>query len=643
MKTIKYFLIIAALFIQSFFSLQAQSTEGTEFWLTFGDNNDVLYFGLFPELQIRIATRENPAKGKIHFTMLEKDVDFNIGAWAVFNYGLNIQEINAVSNTIQGTGMYSVKITSDESITVYALNQFTNSTDATNVLPITALGTDYYQISYPPLNGFSDAYAVIATEDNTQVFHNGTPIAEGILNKGKVYYRKSSMDMTGAHITSTKPVAFFVLNQAVWMPANTLANDCFFQQLAPVNVWGKNFFVPVSHLTKDRVRILASQNNTTITQTDGTLITGTGGQAGYTINAGQFIELETYLSNNGCFIHSDKPVGVCTYLTSMMYNPPGTESDPSISWLPSIEQTAPDALISPFLPQGTTQLNKHFALIITPTSTKDETRVSVGGAAPTSLSGGEWKTNLGSGYSYYIKQLPNTSEVYHFTNPKGLFALGYGVGWRESYYYLSYSGMRDLDAAFYGNDIHFQDFKENPFCESLINFRAEIDGKGIEVDTVKWFVKAVEEIAERNNLEWNKTFSIGEYEIKMWVYFENGDTLSKTGTIVRINCNQEPAFYANNVLHTALKDTTFCNKNVNFHAEIDGLIPGKDHIKWYIDDGSGYAEEVAAQDQLTWNKQFPTGNYEIKMEVLYENGNTKILTGTLKMEVLWIKIKNVQY
>ena len=95
--------------------------------------------------------------------------------------------------------------------------------------------------------------------------------------------------------------------------------------------------------------------------------------------------------------------------------------------------------------------------------------------------------------------------------------------------------------------------------------------------------------------------------------------------------------------HAALKDTIFCNKNVNFHAEIDGFIPGKDHIRWYIDDGTGYAEETSAQDLLNWNKQFATGNYEIKMEVLYENGNTETLTGTLKMNVLWIKIKNVRY
>jgi hypothetical protein len=36
--------------------------------------------------------------------------------------------------------------------------------------------------------------------------------------------------------------------------------------------------------------------------------------------------------------------------------------------------------------------------------------------------------------------------------------------------------MRDLDAAFYANDIHFQDLKDNYFCDSLVNFRAEIEG-----------------------------------------------------------------------------------------------------------------------------------------------------------------------
>ena len=278
---------------------------------------------------------------------------------------------------------------------------------------------------------------------------------------------------------------------------------------------------------------------------------------------------------------------------------------------------------------------------------KDKTKLSINGGNPIDLFYEDWRDNADAKMSYFSMQLMDDNSVYLFSNPDGLIVMGFGTGPNPvqgiitSYYYLAYSAMRDLEATFFANNISYQILKENPFCENLINFRAEIDGKGIEIDTVKWFIKGIEEVDERNKLVWHKTFSPGEYEIKMWVHFENGDTLSKTGTLVRKNCNQGSAFYANDVLHTALKDTTFCNKNVSFHAELEDFVLGRDHVKWYIDDGTGYV--IAAQDQLNWNRQFATGNYEIKMEVLYLNGNPKILTGTLKMNVLWIKIKNVRY
>ena len=99
----------------------------------------------------------------------------------------------------------------------------------------------------------------------------------------------------------------------------------------------------------------------------------------------------------------------------------------------------------------------------------------------------------------------------------------------------------------------------------------------------------------------------------------------------------EAAFYANNVLHSELKDTTFCNKNVNFRAEIEGLHPtAYDSIMWYIDNNF----ETSA---TTWSKPFENGTYEIKLVVHYANDTYATLTGTLKIQALWIKIKNVRY
>jgi len=97
----------------------------------------------------------------------------------------------------------------------------------------------------------------------------------------------------------------------------------------------------------------------------------------------------------------------------------------------------------------------------------------------------------------------------------------------------------------------------------------------------------------------------------------------------------ESAFYVNNVHYQT--DTTFCNKNVNFRAEIEGLHPtASDSIMWYIDN-------VFETSQTTWNKPFENGTYEIKLVVRYDNDTYATLTGTLKVQTLLFKIRNVRY
>jgi hypothetical protein len=57
-------------------------------------------------------------------------------------------------------------------------------------------------------------------------------------------------------------------------------------------------------------------------------------------------------------------------------------------------------MIAPFIPSGSTTLTAHYALITTPTDTKDNTRVSIGGAPPVPLSGGSWYDHGSAGMSF---------------------------------------------------------------------------------------------------------------------------------------------------------------------------------------------------------------------------------------------------
>ena len=111
------------------------------------------------------------------------------------------------------------------------------------------------------------------------------------------------------------------------------------------------------------------------------------------------------------------------------------------------------------------------------------------------------------------------------------------------------------------------------------------------------------------------------------------------GNPIRCVYNLIATFYANEIHHNYLSDTTFCSKEVNFRAEIDSLISIPESIKWYIDD----VEEVSASNQITWSKQFKTGQYIIKMVVNYQNTQKATIVNTLNVKLLWIKIKNVRY
>jgi len=594
MKTIQYFLIITLL-IHSIFSLQAQYTEGKEFWLTFGKNS----YSIPIDLQIRIVGGKEKTTGTIYFTNLDTYEEFEIEPHKIFNHILAGNQMAAVYNTVMGKTNFSVHINTSNPVAVYAFNYMPNTTyDVTNILPVEGLGTDYYQISYSPWTISYDAFAVVATKDNTLLYHNGDLVE--ILHAGDVYYGTSDTDMTGNFICSNKPVAFFAVNQSSPIPVPlSVQGSHLFQQLAPVNTWDKTFFVPVSILEKNIVRIVASQNNTNITQLEGgTVRYGVpGAQTNLTnLQAGDFIELDIHIDDNGCFIKADKPVGVCSYFTLSSYSV--FNSMPAQCWIPGINQKNASIILAPFLNKPQPIPKTHYALIYTSTAAKDSTKVSIGGGTPANLSG-VWIDNPIVGMSFYNMPLINQNETYTFTNSNGFIILGYGVRTTGmgTYYYLAGSAMRDLDVAFYANDIHFQDLKYYPICEGLINFRAEIDGKGIEVDTVKWYINGLEEVTKRDSLEWSKPLSLGRYEIKMWVHFENYSTVSKTDTLIIKSCNQNAAFYMNEVHY--LIDTTFCNKQVNFRAETGVLSTEAGHLRWFIDysDGNGYVEESSALDQ----------------------------------------------
>lgn len=521
------------LFSIHLFSQGQSTTQGKEFWLSYGQNlTEAPHDNM---LQVRIVATK-PATVTLTFTEGGTET-FNVAAGQVYTRTFNAAEAAKVYSNATGKSNKSLHIVSDELITVFAINIVAVTTDATNVLPVTNYGKFYRHVSYKSIAGLGDGYTVIAVEDNTQISENGNVVAS--LKRGEVYSKYvSGGDMTGTLITSDKPIAYFTTNTCVQVPNGTTACDCLFQQQVPVHSWGNKFLVPVTKRGKERVRVVASQNGTTITQTGGQVISGVG-TGGLVLNAGQFVELEVSLSGGGCYIQSDKPVAVASFLTGLnfvglAYN----NGDPAMAWVPPIEQTVMNVALAPFAATGSSVLKEHYALIVTPTTTKNATTMRIGNEAPKSLTGGTWTDNAASGFSFYSMPLTDLKATYYFENAAGLSVMGYGLGSYESYYYLAASSARQLNPAFYINDIHFEDANEQTYCAGEFKVRgvAQMQLAGGS-DDITWFIDNVEQTAERGKLEWTiPSLSLNtQHEIKMVVKAAYNEVFTLTTKITVVD------------------------------------------------------------------------------------------------------------
>ena len=541
-------LFIVALSLLNTISLHAQAdTKGTDFWLTFGSNGSTPTYIDHINPKIRIIAEEFTT-GKILFNHSGAVVPFTVPIGGCFTYMLTDVQKGYVDYLVTGVYDKTVRIQTDKPVSVYAMSQYSHHQEGTRIFPVTTLGTIYYQISNLPNHYYDwyreDAYAVVATRNNTQIYHNG--VLSATLNTGQVYYHTSSSltDMTGIRITASKPVAFFGVNQQ----ASTFQGmGHLFEQLAPVSTWEKNFFVPVSHRDKDIVRIVVSQDSTNITQTGGTIRTWWGGQPTLTnLNAGQWVELDVTLAENGCYIQADKPIGVCSYIAKNFSFPQNSGtlncSDASYAWVPAIEQKMTSTLLAPFIPvhyySGSLSLgiNTHYALIITSTAAKTNTTVKIGTGAEEVLSGGTWYDNIAAGMSFYSMPLTNLTAIYRYTNPAGLMVMGYGTGDCASYYYCVDLALHT--AAFYVNDIYYESLATAFLCAQPLQFSAEICGMSADAGALKWYINDVEETAARDSLTWSKNLAPGTYQIKMTVLMDDDVTRTVEAMLTVVSVNE---------------------------------------------------------------------------------------------------------
>ena len=474
-------------------------------WNEFGNNSK-------PE-------QKNPQAGLIN-------VHMDASKW----YPTAMNDANNVSTLAAQKNMYGLHVTATENVSVYVILSSQHSMDASNILPMTALGSEYYTQDYwskvkSDFNNAVGLTTILGTEDNTQIdiTPNGDTFDGWVsgsthpitLNKGQTYYlvTKKSDRLAGTHIMAKngKKIAVYCGVPITNIPTGIAARDCLFEQSMPVEYWGTQFIVTRS-LEKDGnlIGITATQNNTKI-KVDGYVQASINEGETYYImlqgaydpngkNAGES-PINLVLTQDAAYIETSCPCAVYSYDTGNGYKGKnGTElvtrggkddylGDPSSVWISPIQQKIGKITFGTCY---TSKTKDHFLNVVTETATRQNTKLTaIYGATQLDKSGLlTWQPVPGNPiYSYARAKIgdANTSQfsVFRLENAKGFIATIYGNGEDESYAYSA--GSAAVEMGINVNGVTFTDGyrSDEKFCiADSVAFDAAIGTD--EIKRVDW-------------------------------------------------------------------------------------------------------------------------------------------------------------
>ncbi len=164
------------------------------------------------------------------------------------------------------------------------------------------------------------------------------------LNEGQTYYVKTPyfklMDLSGSRVTvknGCKPIAVFSGAEGTNIPYRYGASDILYEQLFPVNSFGKSFITPtIKGRNVYRVRVFAAYPNTRV-NIDGNYFT--------TLAKNDFYEFES--KNQPKYILTSNPAQVVVYAPGQDYDVlhgPYNEGDPTMMVIPPIEQNIKESI-----------------------------------------------------------------------------------------------------------------------------------------------------------------------------------------------------------------------------------------------------------------------------------------------------------
>jgi hypothetical protein len=327
-----------------------RSHTGTDFWLTVPPNYHTAQLDGDDNVSLFIAA-ERPTQGEIRFG--DSAENASVLRFSIVNpaqaYTLIIPAKDIELRLNEQVSKRSVRIITDNPVSIYALNTAHQSADGTVVFPAHAAGTRFVVLSYPSDDGAGvvpptpSQLGIVATSDSTRIritpsaptkVHGRTP-HEITLQRGETYLLQADItastaaDLTGTVITSDKPIAVFSSHERATVPLSALSDagtrsisrDYLLEQLLPVEFWGKKLLIPLlpspqtsmSDATNHTVRVIAS--------TDSTIIR-IHGRIAATLRMGQFYEttlasvFTASTRERGLIIEGSEPIYAAVYASS---------------------------------------------------------------------------------------------------------------------------------------------------------------------------------------------------------------------------------------------------------------------------------------------------------------------------------------
>ena len=325
------------------------STAGVDFWVTFMTNNgkSTQKPADLPTIKLSvIAVSDAPVTVVVADANGSQLGTINLtAANGLFGKLENIPPAAAYldptdGETIAPKGLHIYAQDAKTKFSCYALSEVGEddgtTRDATLLIPCEFLDKEYIVQTYPDAGGTSTEFAVVATEDNTEVtiipngqtangINPGTPI-NVTLNKGQVYMVPSvptgqKVNMSGSKVCADKPVAVFQGNEATKIPSSGANSPSHpFEQTAPQSMWGSEFYFGITeHATRTYFYVTAAYDNTVVT-----IDRANASPLSYTLAAGESLNSSLFLRRDlnviDTKITSTKPVMCCTYLSSGALN-----------------------------------------------------------------------------------------------------------------------------------------------------------------------------------------------------------------------------------------------------------------------------------------------------------------------------------